>query len=130
MLVQRSTIVALEKLCRCRRVLYDNWEGCGGTAEYYMSSWGAVRVQWSITETLVRRSLYTRVLHDYLAGCFGTVEYYKRTAKAVLVHGILQEHLGGCVGIVDYKMNTREAVQIQKSITGVIGRLCWYSREL
>ena len=46
-LVQRSIIGVLERLCRYRRVLYDNWEGCVGTAEYYMSSQEAVLVQWS-----------------------------------------------------------------------------------
>ena len=49
MLVQQDTIGALERLCRYRRVLYDNWEGCVGTAEYYMSSREAVLVQWSTT---------------------------------------------------------------------------------
>ena len=85
MLVLRSTIVALEKLCRCRRVLYDNWEGCVRTAEYYMSSWGAVRVQWSTTGLFGRLFWYSRVLQENCEGCAGTIEYYKNTWVAVLV---------------------------------------------
>ena len=57
-LVQQSTIGAIEKLCWYSRVLYDHTGGCAATAEYY------------------RR---TRLR------CAGIEEYYRSSLEAVLI---------------------------------------------
>ena len=74
MLVQKSTIRALRKLCCYKRVLQGHWRGCVGTAEYY-STIGALGM-------LCR---YRRVLLAHSEGCGGTKEYSRRTGAAVLV---------------------------------------------
>ena len=62
MLVQKSTIGALVRLCWYSKVLQERWGGCVGTVEYYRSAGEAVLVQYSTIGALVRLCWYSRVL--------------------------------------------------------------------
>ena len=49
----------------------------------------------------------------------------------VLVSRVLKEHSGNCAGTEEYYKSTGEAVFLkQKSTTGALERLCWYSRVI
>ena len=70
-LVQKSTIGALERLCWYSRVLSEHFtyrellehsRGCVGTAEYYKNTREAVLVQQSTIGALGRLCWYRRVL--------------------------------------------------------------------
>ena len=82
-LVQKSTIGALRRLCRYSRVLKEHscwksrilkehWGGCVGTAEYYRSPWEAVLIQQNNIGALGRLCKYSRVLLEHPVGCFGS----------------------------------------------------------
>ena len=62
MLVQKSIIGALGKLCWYSRVLYDHSVRCAGTAENYRSTREAVLVQKNNIGALVMLYRYRRVL--------------------------------------------------------------------
>ena len=68
-LVQKSTIEALWRLCWYNRELLEHSGGCAGTEECYSRTWENVLVQWYTI-----RALET---------CY--VSYYRKTGEAVLV---------------------------------------------
>ena len=71
-----------------------------------------------------------RVLQKPLGSCAGTAEYNWRSQEAVLVQNMTLGHSRGCSVTAVYYRSTPEFVLVQKSTTGPLGRLCWYSRVI
>ena len=82
-LVQKSSIEALWRLCWYNRVLLEYSGDGAGTAECYTRTWENVLVQWyTIKSTWV--SLLPHKLLQENSGSVGTEEYYKSTGETVL----------------------------------------------
>ena len=125
-------------LCRYRRVLLEQLEGCGGTEEYTRRPGEAVLVQQSTIGTLWTLCWYNRALQEHRGCCAGIAEYYRSTLETVLLQQTTIETikmpwealpvqlstngaLGHCAGREEYYRSTVEAVLVQHSTIGALG---------